>query len=1260
VAEPSKLFLSYAHKDGGNLAPRLLKDLADCGYDPWLDRERLTGGSSWSREIEEHLDQADIVLALLSAGSFESEICRGEQLRSLRKNKCVIPLLVHTGADRPVYLEAKHFLDFSEDATYALRLKDLESAIKSRTGATLAPKFKVTRFDTVPPLPQNFVPRPAELEALRQTVLSDRDRRHVALVALRGMGGIGKTVLAQALCRDEAIQAAFPDGIVWVRIGERPTDADLVNQMREAARAAGCSADGFDTRDHSSNLLRSLLKDKMVLLVLDDVWDSAPVYHFQPADDARFCRLLFTTRDNEIAASVGAHSQSLDILDEWQSHRLFATYAGREEKDFPPQAAGILRECHGLPLALAMVGALLRNKSLPLWDDILDSLRNADLDAIKLKFPNYEYPSLVAAIEISVNHLDDDEKNCYLDLAIFPDDTAIPQAALEVAWGLDGKNARRIKEHLAGLSLLACDDSNRITLHDLQMDYVRKRAGSALRKLHSRLLDRYKQRCSGGWHGGPDDGYFFEHLTYHFSESGQFSELAGLLLNHPWLDRKMKVSGITSLLADFDLALRSRHDSAEEKLPGHTLGIPPWRIIEGSGARTAHTETSGNHDFDEPLKLVRGAIQLSAHVITKDPSQFASQMAGRLLLHQDQPGIRDFLASLAVIVPRPWLRPLRPTLHSPGTALLRTLEGHSQFVKGVAISPNGRHAISASLDKTLRVWDLETGRILRILEGHSHAVNGVAISPDGQSAVSACEDKTLKVWNLESGCILCTLEGHFAPVTSVAIAPNGGRVLSASEDNTLKVWDLEAGRELLTLKGHTLSVYAVATTPDGRRAISASRDQTLKVWDLATGRILRTLEGHSSSVQGVAVTPDGRRAVSASWDQTLKVWDLDTGRALRTLCGHSSRVTSVAIAPDGRHAVSASGDNTLKVWDLESSHALRTLEGHSSLVTGVTMSPSGSRAVSASHDMTLKVWDLEGRRELPSPEEHSGAVWGTAATPDGRRAATVSADKTLKVWDLETGRILRTLEGHSLSVYGVVVSPDGRRAVTASWDKTLKVWDLETGRALRTFEGHSQYIYGVAMTPDGRRAVSASRDQTLKVWDLVAGRELRTMQGHIAYVYGVALTPDGRRAVSASWDKTLKVWNLDTGRELRTLLGHSDIVYSVTVTPDGQRAVSASADNTLKVWDLDSGRELRTLLGHTSWVNGVAMSPDGRHVVSVSRDNTLKLWNLEQGTVAASFTCDWSTECCTFAGARRIVAGDFSGRVHLLSLELDEQTGMKL
>jgi len=207
---------------------------------------------------------------------------------------------------------------------------------------------------------------------------------------------------------------------------------------------------------------------------------------------------------------------------------------------------------------------------------------------------------------------------------------------------------------------------------------------------------------------------------------------------------------------------------------------------------------------------------------------------------------------------------------------LWTLKGHIGLVACVAISRDGRLAVSASWDDTLKVWDLATGREVRTLRCHpnegdvttrwssSWLVSGAAISADGRVAVSASSDRTLRVWDLVTGRELRALIGHSSSVNAVTVTPDGQRVVSASEDQTLKVWDLESGRVLRTLAGHTDAVWAVAVAPDGQRVVSASGDQTLRVWDLESGCVLRTLTGHSDSVLAVAVAPDGQRAVSAS------------------------------------------------------------------------------------------------------------------------------------------------------------------------------------------------------------------------------------------------------------------------------------------------------------------------------------------------------------------------------------------------------------
>ena len=558
MPERTRIFISYSHRDGGTLASRLAADLSTRGYAVWLDQQRLKGGSSWSQEIEQALDASEVVLTLLSSGAYQSEVCRGEQLRSLRHQKCVIPMLVQANSDAPVYLEAREYRDFSDPAFYASRLEDLLADIEARSGSNLAVAYQETRYETVPPLPTNFVARPAELESLRQTLLTDCRDRKIELVALRGMPGVGKTVLAQALCYDEAVQAVFPDGIVWVKLGKSPSESDLIREMREAAKALGAIAHGFETLSESSKRLRGILRDKRALLVMDDAWQAEHVYLFQP-QHAKFFRLLFTTRSAEAIAAIGAREQVLGTLPEYQARRLLANFSSRREEELPAAAVGILRECRGLALALAMIGAVLRTKSDDRWADLLESLTRSNLEEVRLKLPNYKYASFGAAMEASILDLPVKTQRQYRDLAVFPDNTAILEGALEVMWGVESKQVRRITAQLADRSLAALDTQTRLSLHDLQIDYLRERAGDLI-LLHNRLIERYRMRNPNGWHAASDDGYLVQNLVHHLRLAGMKSEIRKLLSQQnpdgrpAWYKTKLAAGDETGYRTDIAMA----------------------------------------------------------------------------------------------------------------------------------------------------------------------------------------------------------------------------------------------------------------------------------------------------------------------------------------------------------------------------------------------------------------------------------------------------------------------------------------------------------------------------------------------------------------------------------------------------------------------------------------------------------------------------------------------------------------------------------
>ena len=211
-------------------------------------------------------------------------------------------------ADRPIHLETKQYIPFDSPASYRASLDKLLSAIAAGDTAALPQKYR-TPYVTAPPLPLHFVPRPAELQSLLETLVNDASERRIALTAVRAMGGIGKTVLAQALCHHPAVQDAFPDGVLWAVIGQNPTELHLTTQMREFAKGLGDDLTRYDTLQGSSNQLRNTLQDKAALLVLDDVWNPRDVHPF--IADAPRSRLLLTTRQ-QAANLPGLHQRLLE------------------------------------------------------------------------------------------------------------------------------------------------------------------------------------------------------------------------------------------------------------------------------------------------------------------------------------------------------------------------------------------------------------------------------------------------------------------------------------------------------------------------------------------------------------------------------------------------------------------------------------------------------------------------------------------------------------------------------------------------------------------------------------------------------------------------------------------------------------------------------------------------------------------------------------------------------------------------------------
>lgn len=1051
---------------------------------------------------------------------------------------------------------------------------------------------------SIPQPPVHYLPRDEALAALRAKLLAPGSTRFGITsprraVGVQGMGGIGKSVLAAALAQDEEVQAAFPDGIFWVAVGQQP---DLRRLQIELALAAGERQPIVESVHQGKLLLSRLWVGRRVLVVLDDLWslDHAEAFTLLGSQG----RLLVTTRHSDLLVGLGAEEFQVALLAPGAALALLAEWVGEEVENLPAEAVQIARQCGYLPLALAMIGAMIRQRPTA-WSDALERLSQADLGKIRRNFPDYPYPDLLRALAVSVEALAPEERERYLELAVFPEEAGIPEATLETLWaasGLSAADSRDLAAKLVARSLAQPAGEGLLRVHDLQADYLRQEVGD-LGPLHGRLVDAYFARCSGGFPSGPNDGCYFQNLAYHLVRAGRWGDLRELLLDFAWLVSKLAATGINALLADYDT------------LP-----------------------------HDPELRLVQGALRLSAHVVSERPEELLGQLLGRLF-DREEPGLVAFREKARPLDGSPLLRPLSGGLTTPGSGLVRTLTGDLGRIDALAVLPDGR-VVSGSNDKTLRVWETGSGQLVKTLAGHTGAVNALAVLPDGR-VVSGSDDTTLRIWDVGLGETVRTLEGHTDWVNSLAVLPEG-RVVSGSRDATLRVWDMDLGETVRTFEGHRNGVTALTVLPEGG-VVSGSYDGTLKVWDVGTGEAVKTLSGHTDKVTALAVLGDGG-VVSGSGDRTLRVWNIGTGEAVRTLKGHSDWVNALAVLEDGR-VVSGSRDESLRVWDVGSGETERILEGHTGWIDALAVLPDG-RVVSGSGDKTIRIWELDSGAMATSFEGHAGEVTALAVLPDGR-VVSGSSDSTFRVWEGVPGKTVKAWEGRARFVTALAGLSDGRVVSGSHGTDLLLVWEVSSGEVVQVLEGHGAWVRALAVVPDGR-VVSGAGDATLRVWDVDSGETVKTLRGHTAWVRSLAVLSNDR-IVSGSDDTTVRVWDVGSG-EVRILAGHAGVVSALAALSDG-RVLSGSDDKTLRIWDVGSGETVKTLEGHAGAVTALAVLSDGR-VVSASVDSTLRVWDVGSGKMLARFTFDVAAPSALASlDGQSFVAGDVSGRLHYFRFE---------
>jgi WD40 repeat protein len=543
---------------------------------------------------------------------------------------------------------------------------------------------------------------------------------------------------------------------------------------------------------------------------------------------------------------------------------------------------------------------------------------------------------------------------------------------------------------------------------------------------------------------------------------------------------------------------------------------------------------------------------------------------------------------------------------------------HSDYVREAHFSPDGKRIVTASFDKTAKLWDAATAKLIATLK-HETKVFSARFNLDGTRIVTAGDDGAVRIWNGSTGALIHSIDAgpassvHFVGVLA-DFNPDGTLIATASGPG-VKIWDAKTFELVAAFSQHSRPILNLAFHPDGQYLFTGAMDGTVKKWD-TKGRLLFSVGAHLGEdpqwVTSLSVSKDGKRLATVNWGGIGQIRDAYTGDLISTLRSSDTFLYSITLSPDGKTVATAGDSRIAKVWNADTGDLIRTLEGHTSALRTVSYSADGQALLTASSDGTAKLWSAFDAVPRMSFVGHLDSISSAELSPDAIHVITASYDATAKLWDARNSfRLLTITDSHYIR--SADWSSDGQRILTVNDSGEMQIRDAVRGDILSQTDTRMREVLYSAWSPDQTRLVAATYFTT-KLLAFPSGNAIAELRGHSLRVLTARFSPDSQLLATGSADHTIRLWNARNGLAVRTLEGHSADVTAIAFQSDGKRMATGSDDKKVYIWDVSTGARVLEISDFKGGVRAAAFSPDGKRLATASRDKRLMIWNAEDGS----------------------------------------------